>query len=183
MFLSKISGKRILTQFPRQTWQAGKSTENHRTKLCTFQLAIFDGTGGDAPSLPFKAWSTARTSWKSSQILGYHNTCCCTWGFHKLGVSKMVGLQWKIPLSLKWMIRGYPYFRKPAHCASHRTHHNFHSLVSFSSVFAAPLALTCQNRSSGPSSFIVWKSICLSTCVQWCLTLSKLIKSNLYNLI
>ena len=28
-----------------------------------------------------------------------------------MGVSKMVGLYWKIPL--KWMIWGYPYFRKP----------------------------------------------------------------------
>ena len=33
------------------------------------------------------------------------------WGFHEWGDPKMVGLQRKIPL--KWMIWGYPYFRKP----------------------------------------------------------------------
>ena len=32
-------------------------------------------------------------------------------GFHKWGMPKMVGLQWKI--LLKWMIEGYPHFRKP----------------------------------------------------------------------
>ena len=39
----------------------------------------------------------------------YHNVPQI-WGFPELGYPKMVGLQGKIPL--KWMIQGYPYFRK-----------------------------------------------------------------------
>ena len=37
------------------------------------------------------------------------------WRFLKMGYPKIDGLQWKI--LLKWMIWGYPHFRKPSYIA------------------------------------------------------------------